>query len=59
MSDTVEWCIIHPSYPDEAHRGPMSEAEARTWLSEFESDGGREGLFYVASRRVSHWKRES
>lgn len=60
MSGTIEWCVMHPSFPDEAHRGPMTEAEAREWVREWEEDDeGRVGTFYVASRKVGHWERES
>jgi hypothetical protein len=53
----VEWCVMHPNYPHEPHRGPMSEADARSWVAEVEADGAKVGAFYVASREVGPWKR--
>lgn len=59
MSGTVEWCVMRSDIPQDPHRGPMTEAEAREWVREAEQDDEmRVGLFFVASRRVSPWERE-
>lgn len=57
MNADSEWCVMHPLYPDEPHRGPMSEAEAREWVREAEQDGIKKGAFYVARRTVGPWVR--
>ena len=55
MSETYEWCVMHPSYPNEPHRGPMSESDARKWVQEVEEDGAKVGAYYVARRLVGPW----
>jgi hypothetical protein len=55
---TLEWCVMHPDYPDSPHRGPMSRDEAIEWVREaVQDDGMREGLFYVACRPVGEWEK--
>jgi hypothetical protein len=41
---------------NDLHRGPMTEAEARSWIEGFIDDGGRPGAFYVVSRVVGPWQ---
>jgi hypothetical protein len=55
----AEWGIVHWASPEELHRGPMSEAEARQWVVEWEHDGGREGSFLVVRREVGPWLKEA
>lgn len=55
--DTFEYCVMHPAFPDEPHRGPMPEQEARYWVAQAEKDGGlKVGMFYVARRTVGPWQ---
>src|SRR5687768_13779612 len=57
-TSTYEYCVMHPSYSDDPHRGPMNEADAREWVRECEEDlGMRPGAFYVARRSVGPWER--
>lgn len=38
------------------HRTGMTEEGARSWVEEFEADGGRKGAFIVIKRPVSKWE---
>lgn len=51
----MEYCVMHFQYPDDPHRGPWTEKECRSWVKEFEDDGGTVGAFYVARRVVTNW----
>lgn len=51
-----EWCVMHPGFPNDPHRGPMSEEKARAWVREAEEEGFRK-TFYVARRPVAKWER--
>lgn len=54
----VEFCVMHPSFPDEPHRGPMSLEAALEWVRETEDeDGVRRGAFYIACRMSTPWTR--
>jgi hypothetical protein len=52
-----EWCVMLHSYPQEPHRGPMSEGDAREWVRSVVEDGIRDGAFYVARRPVGAWEK--
>lgn len=56
-----EWCVMHDRFPDEPHRGPMSEQDARRWIEEWQemddNADAREGMFYLARRPVGRWER--
>lgn len=54
-----EWGIMHYRLTDELHRGPMSEAEARTWLDEWDemSPNAMAGMFYLVRRPVGDWEK--
>lgn len=53
---TTEYGIVFANEPDELHRGPMTEAEARVWLDEWAAEGGRPGAFRMVVREVGEWK---
>ncbi len=44
---------------DELHRGPMTEAEANHWIADWLADGGRLSVFYVVSREVTDWEKDT
>lgn len=50
-----EFCVIHSQYPQQTHRGPMTEQEAYDWVREAIEDGFRPDYFYVAHRKVGPW----
>jgi hypothetical protein len=52
-----EWGVMHARYPEEPHRGPMSEAEAREWVRLADYDGFKSGVFYVVRRTIGPWTR--
>lgn len=39
-----------------AHRTGMTYEDAKTWIREWEEDGGRKGACVVISRPVGKWK---
>lgn len=47
---------MHPSFPQEPHRGPMPEEDARDWIKDAESEGIRKGAFLLARRSISPWE---
>ncbi len=51
-----EWCVMHPVYPDEPHRGPMREELAREWIREAKEERFPPGGFYLACRSVGCWE---
>lgn len=50
---TTEYGII---FHGELHRGPMSKSDALRFIREFESDGGKPGVFLLATREVAEWR---
>lgn len=55
----LEWGIVHKRTPEELHRGPMTEEQAREWVSEWDKEIGNPGLFLIVNREVSPWRLES
>lgn len=56
---TTEWCVMHPDFPEQPHRGPFSEVEALRWISDLvEADPRFDGMYYVAAREVGPWQRQ-
>lgn len=59
---SVEWGVARDSEPNELHRGPMSEDEAREWIREWEdmaeNSPARKGMFVVICREVGPWRQE-
>ena len=51
-----EWGVMHAQFPEELHRGPWSEQDAREWIEEAETDGFRPGAFQLVSREVGAWE---
>lgn len=43
-------------HPEELHRGPMPEQEARDWVATWRSDGGHPYAFVVVCRSVDPWR---
>ncbi len=52
-----EYCVMHSDHPNEPHRGPWTKETCVNWLTEWITDGGRGGVFYLARRPVSKWER--
>lgn len=64
----LEWGVARDSEPNELHRGPMSEDEAREWVREWEdmaeeararkdiSARARKDMFIVIRREVGPWQ---
>ena len=49
----IEWGVMRRS--GELWRGPMTEEEAREWVSEAVEDGISPGAFVVCRRAVADW----
>lgn len=49
---SVEWGIVHRLSPDDLHRGPMTEEQARDWVREWVEDGGVPEAFLIVRRAV-------
>jgi hypothetical protein len=57
MADRVmEYGVMMKGHPEELHRGPMTEAEARDWVATWRHDGGPAHVFMVVCRWVDPWR---
>jgi hypothetical protein len=53
----IEWGVMTRS--GEFWRGPMTEDEAREWVSEAVKDGFLPGAFVICRRAVADWTLDS
>lgn len=53
---STEWGVMLEHDQREPHRSGMTELEARSWIREFEEDGGRVGAFYAIKREIGEWE---
>lgn len=56
MKFTTEYCVMHKNFPGEVRFFAVNRKQAEDWIQEWVDMGGKEDVFYLASREVSEWR---